>query len=127
MIEATYFVCLLVSISPLFFQLPSIITSIFPTYLDEHPASKYIYNAFVQFLFSKFSIAANIQNDFAKWSRQIISNSFRIPPPAAIVHPSHDFDCPPPAGMTSLLIVKGEQTKKPLVTTPLGQSRYKVT
>ena len=64
-----------------FLQLPSIIPAIFPAcaYLNEYPTSKFIYDSFVKFLFAKFEITAEQQSDFPKWSRKIISDSFKIP------------------------------------------------
>ena len=105
--------------TPLFFsspfQLPALILSIFPTYLEEHPLSKCIYDAFVKFIFDKFTVPTAIQQDFPKWSRHIISNSFRIPTPASVIHPSREFVCEPPAAIASLLLAKGEPKQNPTV------------
>ena len=97
------------------FQLPALILSIFPTYLEEHPLSKCIYDAFVKFIFDKFTVPTAIQQDFPKWSRHIISNSFRIPTPASVIHPSREFVCEPPAAIASLLLAKGEPKQNPTV------------
>ena len=84
------------------FQLPALILTIFPTYVEEHPLSKCICNAFLKFLFDEFTVPTAIRQDFPKWSRHIISNSFRIAAPDSIIHPSHEFVCEPPAAIASV-------------------------
>ena len=76
--------------------------TIFPTYVEEHPLSKCICNAFLKFIFDEFTVPTAIRQDFPKWSRHIISNSFRIAAPDSIIHPSHEFVCEPPAAIASV-------------------------
>ena len=97
------------------FQLPTIILTIFPTYLEEHVLSKCICDAFLNFLFNEFSVPTAIRQDFPKWSRHIISNSYRIAPPDSIIHPSREFVCEPPPTIASLLVQKGQPKQNPPV------------
>ena len=50
------------------------------------------------------------QNDTAKWTRTIVSNYFKLPVAAQMVHPSRDFEAPTPAGILSLLPSSNKKT-----------------
>ena len=61
------------------------------SYLDHTPCSKYIYNAFVSLIFQKFSITEDLQSDFNKWARKVLTSSLKVSLPVSRVHLSQDF------------------------------------
>ena len=64
-------------------------------------------------IFAKFVIPKSMQNDFPKWSRKIMSDAFKIPPPPSQIHPSCDVKVPAPEGIIPLLAENGVQKSNP--------------
>ena len=73
--------------APSYLQLPELFLSC----LDHTSCSKYIYNAFVSLIFQKFSITEDLQSDFNKWARKVLTSSLKVSLPVSRVHPSQDF------------------------------------
>ena len=111
-----HFVCLLVSIPPFISSFLHLLPVFYqPTWMSTQPQS-----LFATLSSSSFSPSSPLHQLFkmilqSGQGKSSLANSFRNSPPAAIVHRSCDFVCPPQQALaTSLLVAKGELKKKNL-------------
>ena len=96
--------------APSYLQLPNLLPKLFLSYLEHTPCSKFIYNEFLSLIFTKFSISEDLQTDFPKWAKKVISSSNKVAKPVSMVHPSQEFNAPTPLGIVDLLPKKAKSS-----------------
>ena len=107
--------CQLCANAPSYLQLPNLLPKLFLSYLEHTPCSKFIYNEFLSLIFTKFSISEDLQTDFQKWAKKVVSLSNKVPMPVSIVHPSQEFKALTPLGIVDLLPKKSKNLPPNLI------------
>ena len=100
--------------APSYLQLPNLLPKLFLSYLEHTPCSKFIYNEFLSLIFTKFSISEDLQTDFPKWAKKVISSSSKVAKPVSMVHPSQEFNEPTPLGIVDLDLLPKKAKVLPL-------------